>query len=45
MRRRTRAQTLGPAPEVATPARLATLYGVDAARIAASLPATGAMPR
>lgn len=38
-------QALGPAPEVATPARLATLYGVDAARIAASLPATGAMPR
>ncbi|HEL3782851.1 TPA: ABC transporter ATP-binding protein [Stenotrophomonas maltophilia] len=34
-------QALGPAREVATPERLATLYGVDAARVAAALPASG----
>ncbi|WP_313297290.1 ABC transporter ATP-binding protein [Stenotrophomonas sp.] len=34
-------QALGPAREVATPERLATLYGVDATRVAAALPASG----
>lgn len=34
-------QALGPARQVATPERLATLYGVDAARVAAALPASG----
>jgi iron complex transport system ATP-binding protein len=34
-------QALGPGREVATPERLATLYGVDAARVAAALPASG----
>lgn len=34
-------QALGPAREVATPERLATLYGVDVARVAAALPASG----
>lgn len=33
---------LGRAQEIATPARLAALYGVDAARVAAALPASGA---
>lgn len=34
-------QALGPAREVATPERLATLYCVDATRVAAALPASG----
>lgn len=34
-------QVLGSAREVATPERLATLYGVDATRVAAALPASG----
>ncbi|KRG72476.1 ABC transporter [Stenotrophomonas terrae] len=34
-------QALGPAHEVATPEHLATLYGVDVARVAAALPASG----
>lgn len=34
-------QALGPAREIATPERLATLYGVDAARVAAALPLFG----
>lgn len=34
-------QALGPAREIATPERLATLYGVDAARVAAALPFFG----
>lgn len=34
-------QALGPAREIATPERLATLYDVDAARVAAALPASG----
>lgn len=34
-------QALGPAYEVATPEHLATLYGVDVARVAAALPASG----
>jgi len=37
-------QALGPARDVATPSRLAALYGVDAARVAAALPASGALP-
>ena len=34
-------QALGPGHEIATPERLAALYGVDAARVAAALPASG----
>ncbi len=37
-------QALGPAQDIATPTRLAALYGVDAARVAAALPASGARP-
>ena len=37
-------QALGPARDIATPTRLAALYGVDAARVAAALPASGARP-
>lgn len=37
-------QALGPAHQIATAERLATLYGVDVARVAAALPALGTSP-
>lgn len=37
-------QALGPAKEIATPHRLGALYGVDAQRVAAALPASGSTP-